>query len=155
MNSVRLALWLLPLVLAVASAAESFNVKSVIDFAAHQYDKLVHQIALGRQYPNSAHPTQTHWSINNNPTSTHVDWTDGFFPGVLWQLYNHTKNETWKEQAMVATHGLEKQQYNTGTHDIGFLVLIPYGDGYQLAKVASFPRIIENAANHLAVRYNS
>lgn len=93
--------------------------------------------------------------MNSHVTSTHVDWTDGFFPGVLWQLYNHTKDAKWKGWAQRATHGLESQQFNTGTHDIGFLVLCSFGDGLALTANSSYPAVISNAANHLAVRFNS
>lgn len=141
-----------PLVLAANS---SFNVKSVIDIAAHQYELLVQQINLGHQYPTHGVPTNTNWSINTNPTETHVDWTDGFFPGVLWQLYDHTKDDKWKERAIKATHGLEKQQYNVGNHDVGFLILCSYGEGLRLTNDKNYSPVIVNAAHHLATRFNS
>ena len=93
--------------------------------------------------------------MNAHPTAQYVDWTDGFFPGVLWQLYRHTKEAKWRDWARAATAGLEAQQYNVETHDIGFLVLCSFGDGLALTANHSYPAVITNAASHLAVRFNS
>ena len=149
------SVFLLPLLVGLAFAADNFNVKSVIDLAAHQYEKLVHQINVGHQYPTHGVPTHTHWAISNNPTASRFDWTDGFFPGVLWQLYNHTNDAKWKDWAIKATHGLEQQQNNVATHDIGFLVMCSYGEGLRLTGDKNYPAVIINAASHLAVRFNS
>src|SRR5215212_88554 len=31
------------------------------------------------------------------------DWTSGFFPGVLWFLYEYTGDDQWKERARTFT----------------------------------------------------
>ena len=34
------------------------------------------------------------------------DWCSGFFPGSLWYLYEYTKDDFWKEQAVAYTERL-------------------------------------------------
>src|SRR5258706_15145112 len=34
---------------------------------------------------------------------TSRDWTSGFFPGMLWYLYEYTGQEKWKQQAQSYT----------------------------------------------------
>lgn len=143
-------------VLSLATLASTFEVKPVIDVAVKQYVLLMQQqLQLGHQYPTHGVLTDTHWAINSNPTRNSVDWVDGFFPGVLWQLYNHTKDMAWKDRAHLATEGLNDQQYNDQTHDVGFLVLCSFGEAYALTQEKTYPDVIVNAAQHLASRFNS
>src|SRR5687768_2519130 len=60
------------------------------------------------------------------------DWTSGFFPGVLWYLYEYTGKDYWKEQARAFTANIEKEQWNGTTHDMGFKVYCSVGNGYRL-----------------------
>jgi len=48
------------------------------------------------------------------------DWTSGFFPGNLWMVYELTGDEKWEKYALQYTLPLEKEQWNGGTHDMGF-----------------------------------
>ena len=34
------------------------------------------------------------------------DWTSGFWPGILWYMYEYTKNNRWKDEAMKTEKGL-------------------------------------------------
>lgn len=140
----------------VGLCSAAFDLKHVIDVAAQQYERLTAQLQpLGHQYPTQGKLTETHWSIDTNPTEKHVNWVDGFFPGALWQLFHHTKDAKWKERALLATQGLLRQQYNDGTHDTGFLVMCSFGEEYEATKNSSIPAIIVNTAHHLASRFNS
>ncbi|MBN2774909.1 MAG: hypothetical protein JXR31_11705, partial [Prolixibacteraceae bacterium] len=55
------------------------------------------------------------------------DWTSGFPAGTFWYMYEETGDEYWKEQAVKNTVKLEGFQFNTGTHDLGFMVNNSYG----------------------------
>src|SRR5690349_12700988 len=37
------------------------------------------------------------------------DWTSGFFPGVLWFLYQYTNDQQWMRRAKTFTAYLEKE----------------------------------------------
>lgn len=83
------------------------------------------------------------------------DWTSGFFPGLLWRMYEHSGDAYWERQARRWTEGLEDQQYNRGTHDLGFMLFNAYGNGYRLTGDTSYVPILLEAARSLASRYDS
>ncbi|AUP80608.1 glycoside hydrolase family 88 protein [Flavivirga eckloniae] len=85
------------------------------------------------------------------PTS---DWTSGFFPGSLWMMHDLTGDSKWKDKAIEYTHLLESQQYNTGTHDVGFMMYCSYGHGYKTTKNEKYKDILIQTAKSLASRYN-
>ena len=60
------------------------------------------------------------------------DWTSGFYSGVLWQMYDYTKDKKWEQAARKWTSGLEKEKYNTNTHDLGFMLYCSFGNGLHL-----------------------
>jgi len=56
------------------------------------------------------------------------DWTSGFYPGVLWYMYELTGEAEWKDKAVKYTATLEAQQYNGSNHDVGFRMFCSYGN---------------------------
>lgn len=82
------------------------------------------------------------------------DWTSGFYPGVLWYLYEYTGNDFWKGNAAKVTELLEEQQYNTHDHDVGFRIFCSYGNGWLLTGNKEYEKVIAEAAKSLATRYN-
>lgn len=81
------------------------------------------------------------------------DWTSGFFPGVLWLLYNLTNDPYWSEQAKKNTSKLFPIQYFTKDHDIGFMIMCSYGLGYKLNADKTYKNVIINSARSLSTRY--
>jgi len=125
--------------------------KQLVEYAVKQYSKLTKSLKTGIQYPSEGDPMSATWRTTGGVTG---QWTAGFYPGVLWHLYNYTKNDEWKQLAIEATDGMYQDQFNTGTHDIGFMIMCSYGNGYEFTKNESYPKIIANAAHHLATRFN-
>jgi unsaturated chondroitin disaccharide hydrolase len=82
------------------------------------------------------------------------DWTSGFFPGVLWYIYEFTGKEQWREKAEAFTAKLENEKFNAGTHDMGFKIYSSYGNGYRLTNNASYRDIIIQSAKTLSKRFN-
>ena len=82
------------------------------------------------------------------------DWTSGFFPGVMWFLYEFTGDKKWEEQARTFTAQLEKEKLNGGTHDMGFKIYCSYGNGYRLTNDAAYKDIIIQSAKTLSTRFN-
>lgn len=82
------------------------------------------------------------------------DWTSGFFPGILWQLYAFTNNEKWEKAAQKATHLLENEQFNSRTHDMGFKIYCSYGNGYRLTADPAYRDIIVRSARTLSERFS-
>lgn len=82
------------------------------------------------------------------------DWTSGFFAGQLWFLYEQTHADKWLKLAQLYTAKLEKEQYNKGTHDLGFMIYCSYGNGYRLTKDENYKNVIIQSAKSLSTRFN-
>jgi rhamnogalacturonyl hydrolase YesR len=115
-----------------------------------QYTKLTETIKTGIEYPTKGDPMSTEWDTGGGGSN----WTAGFYPGILWHLYNYTKSEEWKTLAIEATDGMFEDQFKTNTHDIGFMIMGSYGIGYEFTKNESYLEVIANAAHHLATRFS-
>ena len=81
-------------------------------------------------------------------------WCSGFYPGALWYLYEYTKDESLKTEAIRSTALLEKEKNNTGTHDLGFMLYCSYGNGYRLTKENSYKKVMITGARSLSTRFN-
>lgn len=82
------------------------------------------------------------------------DWTSGFFPGSLWYMYELTKDEKWKKEAITRTEVLDTIQYWTGNHDVGFIMYCSYGNGLKFGDQKQYKDIIIQTAKSLSERYN-
>ncbi|HEX3166977.1 MAG TPA: glycoside hydrolase family 88 protein [Chitinophagaceae bacterium] len=82
------------------------------------------------------------------------DWTSGFFPGVLWFLFEYTGKEQWKSDAEKYTANIEREKTNGSTHDMGFKVYCSFGTGYRLTKDAHYKQVIIESAKTLSTRFN-
>lgn len=81
------------------------------------------------------------------------DWTSGFFPGSLWYLYKLTGKEEWKKEAKKYTEALDKIQYLTWHHDIGFMIYCSYGNGLRYGDQEAYKPVIIQAAKSLSTRF--
>ncbi|MDR1517168.1 MAG: glycoside hydrolase family 88 protein [Dysgonamonadaceae bacterium] len=95
-------------------------------------------------------------SYENNKlvTSNSAWWCSGFMPGVLWYLYEDSKDPALLDYAKNYTARIAKEQYNKGTHDLGFMLYCSFGNGYRLTGDKSFREIMLNGANSLISRFN-
>jgi len=81
------------------------------------------------------------------------DWTSGFYPGVLWYMYELTGETQWKEKAVKYTEELEDQQYNASNHDVGFRMFCSYGNALRLTGDENYIPVLEQSAKTLITRY--
>ena len=94
-------------------------------------------------------------SVKNELIVSESDWwCSGFYPGALWYLYEYTKDESLKTEAIRSTALLEKEKNNTGTHDLGFMLYCSYGNGYRLTKENSYKKVMITGARSLSTRFN-
>jgi unsaturated chondroitin disaccharide hydrolase len=82
------------------------------------------------------------------------DWTSGFFPGMLWLLYENTGAAEWKEAARKHTAALEREKINGDTHDMGFKINNSFGNGFRLTKDPAYRNVMIRAAQTLSKRFN-
>lgn len=81
-------------------------------------------------------------------------WCSGFFPGTLWYLYENSANEELKAYASEITNRISKEQYNTSTHDLGFMLYCSYGNALRLTAEDSCKTVLINGANSLSTRFS-
>lgn len=128
------------------------DVGEEIQFAQAQANQMLLEIKGITDSPEKVSPR----TIENGKLKMVVskDWTSGFFPGVLWYLYDYTKDQKWLLEAKTFTAKLEKEQYNTGTHDLGFMIYCSFGNGYRLTQNEAYKAVIVQAAKSLSTRFN-
>lgn len=81
------------------------------------------------------------------------DWTSGFYAGILWQMYELTKDDMWATSARKWTESLEKEQHNTRTHDLGFMLYCSYGNGLRLAPSRAYEEVLLQGSRSLSTRF--
>ena len=82
------------------------------------------------------------------------DWCSGFFPGSLWQVYDYTNNDTWREEAISWTWPIEEAKWHKGTHDLGFMIYNSFGKAYELTNERSYKDVVIQGSRTLITRYN-
>lgn len=82
-------------------------------------------------------------------------WTSGFWPGILWYLYEGTGDKAWQNAANRVTASLlPVTKKAVQTHDIGFITMCSLGNGYRLTGDEEYKAALLRAADSLAVLYN-
>jgi unsaturated chondroitin disaccharide hydrolase len=87
-------------------------------------------------------------------TSDSKWWCSGFFPGVLWYLYEYTGEAKHREFAEEYSARVEEEKYNTYDHDIGFQIYCSFGNGYRLTGREDYREVLIVAGNSALERYN-
>ena len=83
-------------------------------------------------------------------------WTGGFWPGLMWQLYRATGEESFKTEAR-RVGGLlaaELRRFMWLNHDVGFMYLLSCGADYKLTGDEQAKVDTIHAANLLMGRFN-
>ena len=83
-------------------------------------------------------------------------WTNGFWPGMLWQMYKATGEEPYRETAVKVEKRLDEALcgHEGLHHDVGFMWLHSAVANYRLTGDRDARRKGLHAANILAGRYN-
>ena len=82
------------------------------------------------------------------------DWCSGFFPGSLWQIYDYTNDDAWRQLAISWTWPIEDAKWHKGTHDLGFMMNNSFGKAYDLTGEKSYKDVVLQSARTLMTRYN-
>ena len=81
-------------------------------------------------------------------------WVSGFVPGTLWYLYQYSNDPKMLGYAKNYTARIEREQYNRGTHDLGFMLYCSFGNGYRLTGDTAYRRVMLTGAESLISRFN-
>lgn len=122
-------------------------IRGALAQAERQYDWMLTQPEIAGQMPR----TFEHGKL---VTVIEKDWTVGFFPGSLWYLYEASGEPRWRTAATRYTELLEAEQFNTRTHDVGFILNCSYGNGLRLTGNPAYRAILLKGAESLSTRYS-
>lgn len=126
----------------------SFDPDSIFRFALKQYTKATQNF------------TDTSKAIRSCDSSgkwTQIpkkDWMSGFFPGVLWYIFENTKDANIGLQARKWTQSIEQQKFLTSHHDIGFMMFCSFGNGMRLQPAEKDKSVLLQSAESALYRFN-
>lgn len=121
--------------------------QNMVDAAA-QYKVLMKNLPPD-QFPKTYFPTTGKYEFSNSSW-----WCSGFYPGTLLYLYQQTKDSVLYNEAMRVLTLLKKEQFNTGTHDLGFMMYGSFGNANSITPSAAYKQILLNSARSLATRFS-
>jgi unsaturated chondroitin disaccharide hydrolase len=127
---------------------------SLYDIIAAAANATLVQVPTVTQYPTNGISGRYGWQ-----TSSSNGWTSGFFPGLLLQLYNRSSAlgrpdaPWWLSNGVARASGLASEQYDTSTHDVGFIVYTSLGALYGLTGNTTARDITLRTAQSLATRF--
>ncbi|NMH28659.1 glycoside hydrolase family 88 protein [Flavobacterium silvaticum] len=113
-----------------------------------QYSLLANSATAGH-YPKTYHADK-----NAVETSDSGWWCSGFFPGTLVLLDEVKPAAGLKKKAIGILSDLKKEQFNTSTHDLGFMMFCSFGNAQRLDPKKEYEEILMNSARSLATRFN-
>ena len=125
-----------------------FEIDRMMDFAQSQYAKATLSLTDASKMPITCNADG---SWNQHETS---HWVSGFFPGILWYLYEYSGDEKWEKEARKWNAAIEKEKTNTGTHDLGFMLYCSFGNGFRLTGDEHYKEILLQGAQSLISRFN-
>lgn len=127
--------------------------------AARIGDNIPYQSFDGKyRYMNWDGATPPLWSLGMDMRETESigAWTNGFWGGILWLLYDKTGKEEYRTYA----EGLEKrldqplESFTELSHDVGFMWMLTAGANYRrTSSKESLLRLLKTSS-HLAGRFN-
>jgi hypothetical protein len=81
-------------------------------------------------------------------------WCSGFFSGLLWYLYENDPRPELLSYARQYTARVEREKYNTHTHDLGFMLYCSFGNGLRLTADTTCRNVLLTGAGSLSSRYD-
>lgn len=119
-----------------------------IQEGAAQYKVMMKNLPPGR-FPKTYHPDK-----NKFETSSSDWWCSGFYSGTLLYLYEQTKDQALYAEAERGLKWLEKEKYNTSTHDLGFMMFCSFGNANRIALKPEYKEILLTSAKSLSTRFD-
>ena len=113
-----------------------------------QLKPLVEMAIEKKQIPRTIHEGEIRFA------GKRFDWTEGFFPGTCWYMFELTGDDFWKNAAMDLQDLFIEHRYLTTNHDLGFVFNCSFGNGYRLLADEKSKQVMIDAANSLITRFN-
>lgn len=83
------------------------------------------------------------------------DWTSGFWPGILWYIYEYTRDDEIRKQAERYSSALfSVVDRKADNHDLGFMMFCSSGNAYRLTGEQKYKEILLRSADSLATLFD-
>lgn len=135
-----------------AQVGSKESLKSVVDKALVFTEK--QSLLMAQKYENEVDRLPKTFENNKDVSSDSRWWCSGFYPGVLWYVYENNKNPEVLKYAELYTNRVEREKFTTDNHDVGFMIYCSFGNGYRLTNNKHYQEVMLTAANSLSTRYN-
>lgn len=134
----------------------SFDLDEAIQYCNSQVHRSLRNLCNDStdysMFPRNIQGNDSTWACRKG---TPDEWCSGFWPGVLWYDYELTGDTLVRQMADRYTEELaylsERPVFD---HDLGFLMICSYGNGYRLTADSTYRRVLLNSADSLATLYN-
>ena len=143
---------LLMVMLAVPSAHGQCTAQA-LQLAQQQLTKTLNYIDTSHFASYTVLNSKTNYSRWNSVAAT--DWTSGFLPGWIWYMYQQTLDPSLLSRAQSQTASLLGETTDASGHDIGFRILLSYGNGYGITRDPSYMSAVQTAAQTMSTLYVS
>lgn len=147
-NIIVMLILLLPVLGCKEQKVVTVDADAQMELALKQYEQV---LAAHPDTGKIPHSLNADGSLRDMPSDW---WCSGFFGGTLWYFFEYSKENKWKEAANRWTMAVQKEQYNTTTHDLGFMLYCPFGNGYRLTGDSNYKKIMLQGAQSLATRFD-
>lgn len=128
--------------------------KDIVNFVDSNLQHAYRQyLYFGTQIPDSVFPRSLNKEGKLVPSNSGW-WCSGFYPGTLLLLQENFKNDTLKKETKEKLKLLEKEQLNTTTHDLGFMMYCSFGNLNRIAPDTAFQHILVQSAKSLSTRFS-
>jgi len=128
------------------------NLNGKIDKAlkksVEQYQYLATKVEPGK------YPKTWHEKDQKLETSDAGWWCSGFYPGTLLYLNEAQNSPELKKEALGFLNNLKSEQFNTTTHDLGFMMYCSFGNAERQNPSPEYEAILMQSAKSLITRYN-
>ncbi len=123
-------------------------VDNALEFSREQ------SLLMAKKYENKEGRLPRTFEKGEDISSSSRWWCSGFYPGVLWYLYENSKDDQILKYAKIYTDRVEREKYTTNNHDVGFMLYCSFGNGYRITKDAHYKEVLLTGAASLSTRYN-
>lgn len=134
------------------SSHPHFDVASSLNYCEEQTQKSLAVLNDTTLMPRNilSSEEQKQW----NCTSIY-DWTSGFWPGILWYVYEYTRDDEIKKQAERYSSALfPVVDRKADNHDLGFMMFCSSGNAYRLTGEQKYKEILLRSADSLATLFD-
>lgn len=133
------------------NAQREKSLKEVVDHALAAAEK--QSLLMAKKYESQEGRLPRTFENGKDVSSDSRWWCSGFFPGVLWYLYENNRSAELLKYAKLYTARVEREKYTTDNHDVGFMLYCSFGNGLRLTGDPLYNEILLTGARSLATRY--